>query len=156
MKFDDEKIQEILEREDIQIAPMDKRFLAFLIDNVLISVLMFIIYFDKFASYNGNDFSEALRISASIFLPTLAVFIAYETFFVCWYGATLGKMVFKIRVITIDLLDSPKLLTSLTRAVLLSLSQILYYIPFVFAFGDSFRRTLYDRVCKTIVISQKN
>lgn len=155
--MNDEKIQEILEREDISIAPLDKRFLAFMVDNFIVSVLILTILFSSNSDIfnHANDVEYMIQAMSSIVLPMIIIEIAYQTLFVAKYGATLGKMMFKIQVVSIDLLDSPSFGKSLLRASFRLFSQPLYYIPFIFALGDTFRRTLYDRICGTIVICQK-
>ena len=156
--MNDERIEETLDREDIQIASLDKRFFAFIVDALLIATLASIINIETIVQLNTQGFRDtiqALNAIPMLFLQIFALGFFYQGLFTFWYGASLGKMLFKIQVISIDMLDSPSLLRSFTRAFLREFSQVIYYIPFVFAGGDNFKRTLYDRITHTIVISQK-
>ena len=149
----DEHIAQTIERENLTLAPFSKRIWAFLIDSVLLGIgtlLAIITLPNAQALQNPQDYILSLMLQA------YAIDIIYQTIFTYKYGATLGKIACKIQVIDTRLLDAPNLPKSILRSVLRALSQTLYYIPFLFAFGDSLRRTLHDRASGTIVINQKN
>ena len=147
----DEHIAQTIERENLTLAPFSKRIWAFLIDSVLLGTLLAIITLPNAqALQNPQDYILSLMLQA------YAIDIIYQTIFTYKYGATLGKIACKIQVIDTGLLDAPNLPKSILRSVLRALSQMLYYIPFLFAFGDNLRRTLHDRASGTIVINQKN
>ncbi|GAD18243.1 RDD family protein [Helicobacter fennelliae] len=156
MQFNDDKIQEILDREDIFLAPLDKRFFAFLIDAFLIDFLIVFVLFDEYrVAFDTNNIESVIQVLQPMVIQILCINVVYHTIFVALYGASLGKMICKIQVIRLDTLDMPNFAISFLRALLRQFSLILYCIPFLFAFGDVFRRTLYDRACKTIVICRK-
>lgn len=146
----DEHIAQTIERENLTLAPFSKRIWAFLIDSVLLGTLLAIITLP-----NAQALQSPQDYMLSLVLQAYAIDIIYQTIFTYKYGATLGKIVCKIQVIDTGLLDTPNLSKSILRSVLRALSQTLYYIPFLFAFGDSLRRTLHDRASRTIVINQK-
>lgn len=147
----DEHIAQTIERENLTLAPFSKRIWAFLIDSVLLGTLLAIITLPNAqALQNPQDYILSLMLQA------YTIDIIYQTIFTYKYGTTLGKIACKIQVIDTRLLDAPNLPKSILRSVLRALSQMLYYIPFLFAFGDSLRRTLHDRASGTIVINQKN
>lgn len=180
----DEALQDTLDRESLTLASLDRRIYAFLIDALLLSALMVMINFSTFLALSEpqalqemhNSSSSAIMLKDSAKAPPLGqsieqkiqeqisslimqIFlleIIYQGLFTFWYGASLGKIVCKIQVVSIDLLDSPSFLASFLRAALRTLSQAVYYIPFIFAFSDALKRTLYDRAARTIVIMQKS
>ena len=69
------------------------------------------------------------------------------------YGATLGKVVMKIRIISIDFVDKPSFLRSLSRALLKYIGSNILYLSYLPAFDDVFRRALHDKIPKTLVIN---
>lgn len=145
-----ERILQTLERENLTLAPFGKRILAFLIDSLLLVTLLALINLpSEPIAQNPQDFVLSL-------LQAYAIDIIYQTIFTYKYGASLGKIACKIQVIDTGLLDAPNLLKSFLRAALRPLSQVLCYIPFIFALGDSLRRTLHDRASQSIVINQKH
>ena len=155
--MNDENIQDTLDRENLYIAPLDRRFWAYVIDSVLISFLIFVINFNTIAELSMQSIKDSTKALQEMPLLALEVYVLgflYQGLFTFLYGASLGKMALKIRVISVDLLDSPNALYSFWRAFLREVSQVVYFIPFFFAFGDRLKRTLYDRASRTIVIYQ--
>lgn len=153
MRLSDEKIEEILFREKLQVAPFSKRALAFLIDEIIISMLFVFIFYTDFTSF-GEDRAELLQMISHTIIYLVLLKYAYHSIFTFFYGASVGKLFVKIKIIQIDSLDTPDLLTSLLRCFFRLLGQELLYITYFFAWGDRFIRTLHDRFVRTIVILQ--
>ncbi|MGX3045934.1 RDD family protein [Helicobacter sp. T3_23-1056] len=157
--MNDEQIQEILDREDIQLAGIDRRFVAFVIDSLIVSLVVCLLNFESLErisqSMQSNDIEQVILAMGPMLWQMIVLDVVYQWIFVAWYGASVGKILCKIEVVSIDLLDSPSVGKSFLRALLREFSQVVYYIPFVFALGDSFKRTLYDRLCQSIVIQKK-
>lgn len=157
--MNDEQIQEILDREDIQLAGIDRRFVAFVIDSLIVSLIVCLLNFESLErisqSMQSNDIEQVILAMGPMLWQMIVLDVVYQWIFVAWYGASVGKILCKIEVVSIDLLDSPSVGKSFLRAILREFSQVVYYIPFVFALGDSFKRTLYDRLCQSIVIQKK-
>lgn len=157
--MNDEQIQEILDREDIQLAGIDRRFVAFVIDSLIVSLVVCLLNFESLErisqSMQSNDIEQVILAMGPMLWQMIVLDVVYQWIFVAWYGASVGKILCKIEVVSIDLLDSPSVGKSFLRAILREFSQVVYYIPFVFALGDSFKRTLYDRFCQSIVIQKK-
>lgn len=146
-----EKIEEILFREGLKIGALWRRMLAFIADDVLLSLL--------FIAFYVRDFQDLERViialsNAAIFLVFLRFF--YHSIFTFLYGASLGKMIFGIKIVTISTLDRPNFLDSFVRSFFKELGTILFYATYFFAFFDPFFRTLHDRIVKTIVIQSRN
>jgi uncharacterized RDD family membrane protein YckC len=76
---------------------------------------------------------------------------AYETFFIGTYGATLGKMLMKVKVIMPDG-GRVSYARALGRHFAKLLSGIILYIGYLMAFWDDEKRALHDRICSTRVI----
>lgn len=149
-----EKITDKLEREEIKLAPFKKRTIAFVIDDLLISILFFVIYYDTFAKSAGD--MAALQALLQSFLIQLVVLkIAYHTFFVWKYGATLGKIAMKIICVDTEILDYPSLWNSFVRACIRVLSEWCFYLGFIWAFGNQERQSWHDKLARTIVCESK-
>ncbi len=144
-------IAEILDKEGLQIAPDSKRILAFVIDDIIIAMLLFIAFFDKFVTLNG-DMEAIMNLSSSFAIYIVVLKLIYQTIFTAIYGGSIGKIICKIKIIKIDTLNKPNIAESFLRSSIRVISELLFYIPLVIAFGDSFKRALHDISVKTIVI----
>ena len=99
-----EELIEKFETENITLAPLQKRALAYFIDEILVSVLFALIYLDQLPENISTE--ETINIINSLFIYVVLLKVAYQTFFVWMYGATLGKIFLKIRVISTDDLEN--------------------------------------------------
>ncbi len=148
--MNESEILDKLEIENKQISTINKRSLAFLIDEIIISVLFVLIFWDNFAQFQTMDMVNSFI--QSIAIPVLLTKVAYQTIFVWMYGATLGKMVVKIKVVSVDDLERPNFIFSLIRAFGRIVDELLFYIGFIVAFFSKARLTWHDRFAKTLVI----
>ncbi len=145
-----QEIQEKLHRENINIASINKRALAFMIDEIIITLLFAIIVWDKISSISSQQDMMAYVSSLAIYI--ICVKMIYQAFFVYMYGATIGKMILKIRVIESEYLGLPTLLQSILRSVMRSISEMLFYMGFIVAYFTPIRLTWHDRVATTLVV----
>lgn len=150
-----EKIEEILAREEIQTAALWKRVVAHIIDDLLVGMVIIGLYWDKIAQNTGNP-EVVLDLISSSWLILYVVRIVYHWLFVRYYGATIGKIVVKIKVIEIGLLDNPNTQQALVRSLFRALSEFLMYLPFLYLLTNSLRLGLHDRVANTIVVELKS
>lgn len=75
----------------------------------------------------------------------------YQIWFVGKYGATLGKRIVKIKIVTSE--GEPVSYGRATgRFFAEMLSGMTFYIGYLIAFFDEQKRTLHDRICDTLVI----
>jgi uncharacterized RDD family membrane protein YckC len=148
--MDIEKIEQQLHREQLNLASINKRSFAFFIDEMLISFLFAVIFWDKLASFTTPE--QVMNFSRELFVYIMGTKIVYQTIFVYWYGATLGKLAMKIRVVEVEYLGLPTLLQSVFRAVMRVVSEMVFYIGFVIAFMSPVRLTWQDRIATTVVI----
>ena len=77
--------------------------------------------------------------------------VAYEVLPIGAYGATLGKMACKIRVVVADG-SKVSYLRSLGRYFAKMLSGIICAIGYLMAAFDEEKRALHDRICSTRVV----
>ncbi|MCD6172250.1 MAG: RDD family protein [Sulfurimonas sp.] len=146
-----EEIQNILHREGMTLADTKKRAMAFFIDEMLLSFLFIIAFWDSFASATNTE--EIINLTNAFVLEYMALKIVYQTFFVLQYGASIGKIIMKIRVIEIKTIQNPNIIVAFNRAVFRVISEMLFYLGFLWGILDPSRQTWHDKTAKTLVIN---
>lgn len=116
------------------------------------------------AGASGSETGSILTLGVSFVVILLIAIIglAYETLMLTFYGATLGKMVMKIKVVSVETGENPQLLNALLR---FALPGVMGLIPIVGGlaalacwlsplFDSSGRQQgWHDKVAKTVVIA---
>ena len=146
-----EEIENILHREGFVLADIKKRAVAFLIDEMLLSLLLVIAMSDSFS--NAKNIEEIILLTNQVMFEYLLIKIIYQTFFVMQYGATIGKIIMKIRVVEIRTLQNPTFLCALNRAIFRIISEMIFYLGFLWGVMDPSRQTWHDKTAKTLVIN---
>lgn len=147
----DEQIDTLIQREHLSLASIRQRAAAFGIDEVLLSVLLMIILWDSMSK--AQTLESMISLTNSFLLEYMSIKIIYQTFFTMQYGGTIGKIIMKIRVIEIATLSNPSFLSAFNRSVFRVVSEILFYMGFVWAMLDPYRRSWHDRTARTLVIN---
>ena len=147
----EEEVIEKFERENISLAPFPKRFLAYFIDEILISFLFVMIYIGSIEE--SNNIEETISIINGLVIYIIILKVIYQTFFIQMYGATPGKIFMKIKVVSIHDLENPQLLYSLNRAVVRILSESIFYLGFIWAFMNPKRESWHDKAGHTLVVN---
>ena len=146
-----DELIEKFESENITLAPLQKRGLAYIIDEILISVLFMFIYLDQIPHNVSTE--EMIDAINSMFGYVVVLKVAYQTFFIWMYGATLGRIAMKIRVISTDDLENPSLLLALSRSAFRIISESIFYLGFIWAYLNPKRETWHDKVANTLVVN---
>ncbi len=136
---------------NLQLATISSRIKAFIIDDVLITLIVLIVFWDTIAN-NDSDLTTVLVLMNEFVLQVLALKFIYQTFFVWYYGATVGKIIAKVRVVDFDDLSRVNLIQSALRSFGRILSEMFFYIGFIFSFFNDGRQTFHDKISKTLVI----
>lgn len=145
-------INDILDREGLYLASNDKRVLAYIIDDIIVSFIITIAFYEQIVSLNG-DMKATLQLFAELVSYIVVLAIAYHTIFTALYGGSIGKILCKIKVIRVDTLDKPNYLQSFFRSFIRIVSANFFlFVPLLFIFVDVFRRAVHDMVMQTIVI----
>ncbi|MCD8212977.1 MAG: RDD family protein [Campylobacter sp.] len=139
-----------LERENISLASFSKRIYAYCIDEVLISILFLIIYWNAFET--AKSYEEIMMLVSNFVWQIITLKIIYQTFFTWYYGASIGKIAVKITCIDVEILDKPNFIASLSRAFMRAFGETCLYLGFAWAFGNIARQTWHDKTAKTVVI----
>ena len=145
-----DEVQQSLRSAGLELASLKKRSFAFFIDEFLLAFLFLIIIYDQIAGVNDPDAVVALVNSYTF--EYLLLKVIYQTLFVYQYGATIGKIVMKIRIIDTYTLQIPIFSSALNRAVFRVISEMLFYLGFVWAFYNKNRQTWQDKTARTIVV----
>lgn len=147
----DETIENTLHREQLTLASISKRSLAFFIDEMLLSFLLIIALWDSFNS--AQNMNELINVTNSFIFEYMFLKIVYQAFFTMQYGATLGKLLVKIRVIELTTLSHPSVISSLNRAIFRVVSEMFFYLGFLWGMLQPSRQTLHDKTARTLVIN---
>ena len=157
---------------------MRKRFLALLIDFILVALLcqlLFIVsgtpdwarYLQTQEDVAGLDASDPLvlervELYQKCFVTTLIVAVVYEAVLMMVFGGSVGKLIFRLRVVNQKEGKNPVVfrLKLLLRSLIKALSiYLLSAIPFVFmcltSFGNAEGRSGFDFFVGTKVINLK-
>ena len=130
------------------------RFAAKFVDGLILGVPFMVVFFLVLIPQARSGTPMPDRFN---FLPLMLQFgfifirMAYEIFFLGKYGATLGKMACKIKVVTAD--GRPIGYGRATgRFFAEILSGMICYIGYIMVVFDSQKRALHDHICNTRVI----
>lgn len=148
----EEELINKFESENITLAPFSKRAMAFVIDEIMVYVLIILAFWNDFAMVEGNA-EQILQLSARLIFYVYLLKLIYHGFFVKIYGATLGKIAMKIRVIELLDGDTPNYSVSFARSFVRIVSEYAFYIGFFWALQNSKRQTWHDIASKTLVIN---
>lgn len=148
--MNDDLIQ-TLHRENLTLADVKKRALAFFIDEMLLSFIFVFALWNSFAQAENTE--EIIALTNNFVFEYMMIKIIYQTFFVMQYGATLGKIAVKIRVIEIKTLTNPNVLVALNRAIFRVISEMLFYLGFLWGILNPSKQTWHDLTAKTLVVN---
>ena len=142
------------------IASNQKRIAAFVIDDLVVSLFFFIIYYEQlnavFSEITVIDEAALVNINAFLaqnLLVVLAIKLIYHTVFVWQNGMTLGKYVMKIKVIDLETGSIPGFSKAFLRASVRIPSEVLFYLGFLMAFFMPLRQTLHDKLSNCVVVN---
>ncbi|MGE4295730.1 MAG: RDD family protein [Campylobacterales bacterium] len=146
-----DRLERDLVREGLTLAEPAKRIKAFILDEVLLSLVIFVAFWDRFAAAQST--TESLEVLNSLVMWVVLIKIAYHTIFIAYYGATLGKLWQRIFVITQDGFAKPPFLAALSRSSMRVVSEWLFYFGFLWAFVNPNRQTWQDKIARTLVVN---
>ncbi len=144
-----EPIEFLLQKEELRLASIKKRVFAYLIDELLLSLIVIGAMSGRFSSGNIESFIIAMN---EAFLFIMSIKILYHGLFTHFYGATLGKIAMRIRVVSIGLLDNLTIIESFLRASMRTVGESLFYLGLIWAIFDPDRQGWHDKVAKSLVI----
>lgn len=140
-----------IDTDNLQLASMSSRVKAFVIDDLSITLIVIILLWESVQATNG-DFLAIMSLMNAAFLQIVAIKFIYQTFFIWYYGATIGKFVAKIRVIDYDNFGRVSLMNSAVRSAGRIISEMIFYVGFILAYFTESKQTLHDKLGKTLVV----
>jgi uncharacterized RDD family membrane protein YckC len=140
-----------IDTNNLQLAHTKKRALAFMIDDLAITFIVAMMLWDKIATLD-NNYTAVLLLINSAFVQVAILKFLYQTFFIWYYGATLGKMTAKIKVIDFDNFGRVNFTNSALRSIGRLISESLLYLGFFLAFYTQSKQTFHDKIGKTLVV----
>ncbi len=148
-----------------QTATIGRRAWAALIDSLVLSVFVLILYYDPLMALAELARQAGLQQKPEIFLAAFqafqtttlpyifALYIVYHAVLVWQGGMTLGKYLTRIRVVRAEDGGPVSLGSALVRALVRTLGEMfLMYVTFLPAWFTPLRQTLHDRLARTVVI----
>ena len=146
-----EEIEQKLHSEGITLANIKRRSMAFFIDEMLLSFLLIIALGDSF--FAAKTVEEMIILTNQFLLEFIAMKIFYQAFFVMKYGATLGKIAMKIRVVEVSTLQTPNVIVALNRSIVRIISEMLFYLGYIWGMMDPNRQTWHDKSSRSLVVN---
>ena len=138
---------------DLQLASMRSRALAFVIDDLLVTVIIMIIFWDNIMAVSENMDAMMYLMKAELVVPLIFLKFIYQSFFIWYYGATVGKIVAKIRVIDANSWQKVSLFSAMLRSAGRIFSEMFFYIGFLIGFFNDGRKTFHDITGRTLVVN---
>lgn len=139
--------------ENLQLASMRSRALGYVIDDLLVTIIIMAIFWENILAVSHDMNAMMLLMKTDLVMPLLMLKIIYHTFFVWYYGATIGKIIVKIRVIDANSWGRVSIFSSFLRAVGRIFSEMFFYVGFLIGFFNDGRRTFHDITGKSLVVN---
>ncbi|WP_108060524.1 RDD family protein [Poseidonibacter lekithochrous] len=139
--------------EDLQLASMRSRAFAFVIDDLLVTFIVLVIFWENIVAAQDNIDAMMYLVKVDLVMPLIILKVVYQTFFVWYYGATIGKIITKIRVIDVNSWDRVSLFSSFLRSGGRIFSEMFFYVGFLIGFFNDGRKTFHDITGKTLVVN---
>lgn len=138
--------------ENLELASISSRAKAFIIDDLLISLVFVVLFWEQITSSDGELMNMLIIMNENVVQVLFLKFI-YQGFFIWYYGATIGKIIAKIKVIDYNTFGRVSLMSSLTRSIIRIFSEMFFYIGFIFGFFNDGKQTLHDKIGRTLVVN---
>ena len=138
---------------NLQLASMRSRAFAFVIDDLLVTAIIMIIFWESIAALSSDMEAMMFLMKTDLVMPLIALKVIYHTFFVWYYGATVGKIIAKIRVIDVNSWGKVSLFSSFLRSIGRIFSEMFFYAGFLIGFFNEGRKTFHDIIGKTLVVN---
>lgn len=138
---------------NLQLASMRSRALAYVIDDFLVTIIIIMIFWQSISALSDDMDAMMFFMKTELVTPLIILKVLYHTFFVWYYGATVGKIVAKIRIIDANSWRKVSMFSSFLRSFGRIFSEMFFYIGFLVGFFNDGRKTFHDFVGKTLVVN---
>lgn len=139
--------------DDLQLAPMTRRAMAFVIDDLLVTFIILAIFWDSVINASSNTDAMMYLVKVELVAPLIFLKFIYQAAFTWYYGATVGKIIVKIRVIDANHWGRVSLFSAILRSIGRIFSEMFFYIGFLIGFFNDGRKTFHDITGRTLVVN---
>jgi len=143
----------------LPIATNGKRVWSFVIDDMVVNLFLMIIFSSQLTTLMSgvtevNEASVALvnQFIMDNIVIVLAVKVLYHGILIWQSGMTFGKYIMKIKAVDMFSGETPTLAQALWRASVRLISEMIFYIGFLFAFFSPLHQTMHDKFSNIVVI----
>jgi uncharacterized RDD family membrane protein YckC len=134
----------------MNITPIKKRIASFIIDDLVLSMLIFVIFYNQLSAITEM---EALSgFMNDNFYIIASVKLLYHWVLVWQNGMTVGNFVLKIRVVDEESGILLLWYKALLRSFLRLFSEAAFYIGFLVAFVSPKVQTMHDKFSNAVVV----
>jgi uncharacterized RDD family membrane protein YckC len=92
-------------------------------------------------------------MKTDLVMPLIFLKFVYQALFTWYYGATVGKIVTKIRVIDANNWGRVSIFSAILRSIGRIFSEMFFYVGFLIGFFNDGRKTFHDFTGKTLVVN---
>jgi uncharacterized RDD family membrane protein YckC len=149
-----------MESVSLPIASNGKRITAFVIDDLVINFFLMIIFSSQLTSLMSGITEvneEAIMMINQFIMENLSIVLAvkvlYHTVLIWQSGMTLGKYIVRIKAVDMHSGERLSFVQAFWRASVRLVSEMLFYIGFMFAFFSPLHQTLHDKLSNSVVIN---
>jgi len=143
----------------LPIASNGKRIWSFMIDDMVVNLFLIIIFYTQISELmvGITEVNEASIMLVNQFIVdnmmvVFAIKVLYHTILIWQSGMTFGKYVMKIKTVDMVTGHTPKFSQAFWRASVRLISEMFFYIGFLFAFFSPLHQTLHDKLSNCVVI----
>ena len=78
---------------NLHLASMRSRAFAYIIDDLIVTTIVMIVFWENIIGLGDDMEAMMFLIKTDLVMPLIMLKILYHTFFVWYYGATIGKII---------------------------------------------------------------
>ena len=148
-----------MEAASLPIASNAKRVGSFIIDDMVVNLFLMIIFSSQINALMSEittiDETAVMTMNAFIMDNIATVFaikVLYHTVLIWQSGQTFGKYIMKIKAVDMNSGERLSFQQAFWRASVRLVSEMFFYLGFVFAFFSPLHQTLHDKLSNCVVI----
>jgi uncharacterized RDD family membrane protein YckC len=148
-----------MDTSTLPVAFNGKRIWSFMIDDMVINFFLMIIFSSQISALMSgiHELNETSIMVVNQFIMeniivVFAIKVLYHAVLIWQSGMTLGKFIMKIKTVDLATGQTPTFVQAFWRASVRLISEIFFYIGFLFAFFSPLHQTLHDKLSNCVVI----
>ena len=139
--------------DDLQLASLRSRATAFVIDDLLVTAIILIIFWENIMAVSHDINAMMFFMKTDLVMPLIFLKLVYQALFTWYYGATVGKILLKIKVIDSNTWGRVSLPSAILRSIGRIFSEMFFYVGFLIGFFNDGKKTFHDFTGKTLVVN---